>query len=153
MSDTPAARAQKIIDDAATRPLRDAAYLLFRQQDWFNRLEQEAEGPYRDEAALQAARARSIARAKVLLDRANTHNGPTFARLKQAHPTCSDDELKAAIKTAVKFDDDCFANYPHERGDEWDKAVRAVARAARKTPGYLETTLHDAANRVAYYMK
>ena len=37
MSDTPAERAQRIIEDAATRPLRDAAYLLFRQQDWFNR--------------------------------------------------------------------------------------------------------------------
>jgi len=58
-----------------------------------------------------------------------------------------------AIKAAVKFDDDCFANYPHERGDDWDKAVRAVTSAARKNPGYLASTLHDAANRVAYYMK
>jgi hypothetical protein len=153
MPDTPAAQAQRIIDDAASRPLRDAAYLLFRQQDWFNRLEDEAEGPYRDQAALQAARERSIARAKLILDRANTHNGPTFTRLKQAHPARGEDELKAAIKAAVKFDDDCFASYPHERGDEWDKAVRAVASAARKNPGYLETTLHEAANRVAYYMK
>jgi hypothetical protein len=153
MSDSPAAQVQKIIADAATRPLRDAAYLLFRQQDWFNRLEDEAAGPYRDEAARQAARERSIARAKVMLDRANAHNGPTFARLKQAHPGCGDDELKAAIKAAVKFDDDCFASYPHERGDEWDKAVRAVASAARKNPSYLDGTLHDAANRVAYYMK
>jgi hypothetical protein len=153
MSDTPAVRAQRIIEDAATRPLRDAAYLLFREQDWFNRLEDETEGPYADDAALQAARARSIARTKAMLDRANTHNGPTFARLKQAHPNVTDDELQAAIKAAVKFDDDCFASYPHERGDEWDKAVRAVARAARKNPGYLENTLHDAANRVAYYMK
>ena len=58
MSDTPAERAQRIIDDAATRPLRDAAYLLFRRQDWFNRLEEEAEGPYLDLAALDAARER-----------------------------------------------------------------------------------------------
>ncbi len=70
----------------------------------------------------QAARARSIARA-------NAHNGPTFARLKQAHPAFGDDILKEAIKAAVKFDDDCFASYPHEHGDEQDKAVRAVARA------------------------
>jgi hypothetical protein len=153
MSDTPAAEVQKIIADAATRPLRDAAYLLFRQQDWLNRLEDEAEGPYRNQAALQAAREKSIARARVMLDRANTHNGPTFARLKQAHPACRDDELKAAIKAAVKFDDDCFTGYPHERGDEWDKAVRAVASAARRNPGYLDNTLHEAANRVAYYMK
>jgi hypothetical protein len=153
MSDTSAARAQRIIDDAATRPVRDAAYLLFRQQDWFNRLQEEAEGPYPDDAALDAARARSRERARVILDSANTHNGPTFTRLKQAHPGTSDDELKAAIKLAVKFDRDCFDNYPNERGDGWDKAVQAVAAAARKSPGYLETTLHDAANRVAYYMK
>ncbi len=153
MSDTPAARAQRIIDTAATRPLRDAAYLLFREQDWFNRLEEEAEGPYADKAPLDAARARSIARAKISLDKANAHNGPTFARLRQAHPRAGDDELKAAIKAAVKFDDACFANYPHERGDDWDKAVRAVASAARKNPGYLDVTLHEAANRVAYYMK
>src|SRR5690242_18714131 len=100
MSDTPAARAQRIIDEAATRPLRDAAYLLFREQDWFNRLEEEAEGPYPDQAALEAARARSIARAKVVVDKANAHNGPTFARLKQAHPDISDDTLKIAIKAA-----------------------------------------------------
>ena len=153
MSETPAERTQRIIDEAATRPLRDAAYLLFRQQDWFNRLEEEAEGPYPDQAALDAARARSIARAKVSLDRANAHNGPTFTRLKQAHPKTGDDELKAAIKAAVKFDDACFADYPHERGDDWDKAVRAVASAARTNPGYLDVTLHEAANRVAYYMK
>ncbi len=77
----------------------------------------------------QAARARSIARAKARLDRANAPNGPTFARLKQAHPAFGDDILKEAIKAAVKFDDDCFASYPHEHGDEQDKAVRAVARA------------------------
>ena len=153
MSDTPAARIQRIIDEAATRPLRDAAYLLFRQQDWFNRLEEEAEGPYADQAALEAARVRSIARARVVIDKANAHNGPTFARLKQAHPKIGDDALKAAIKTAVAFDNACFADYPHERGDDWDKAVRAVKSAARKNPGYLEVTLHEAANRVAYYMK
>jgi len=153
MSDTPAARIQKIIADAAARPLCDAAYLLFHQQDWFNRLEDEAEGPYPDDAALQAARARSIARTKAMLDRVNTHNGPTLARLKQAHPARDDDALKAAIQAAVRFDDDCFAAYPHERGDELDMAVRAVASAARKNPGYLASTLHEAANRVAYYMK
>jgi len=153
MSDTPAARAQRIIDDAATRPVRDAAYLLFRQQDWFNRLEEEAEEPYVDDAALEAARARSRQRAGVILDTANAHNGPTFGRLKQAHPGSGDDELKAAIKLAVTFDRACFDSYPRERGDDWDKAVRAVAAAARLNPGYSEDTLHDAANRVAYYMK
>jgi hypothetical protein len=153
MSETPAESAQRIIDDAATRPLRDAAYLLFRRQDWFNRLEEEAEGPYLDQAALDAARARSIARAQLTLDKANTHNGPTFARLKAAHPKVGDDELKAAIKAAVAFDNACFADYPRERGDDWHKAVRAVASAARKNPGYLDVTLHEAANRVAYYMK
>jgi hypothetical protein len=153
MSDTPAARAQSIIDDAATRPVRDAAYQLFREQNWFNRLAEEAEGPCLDEATLEAARARSRERARVVLDVANTHNGPTFMRLKQAHPRTGDDELKAAIKLAVKFDRDCFDNYPRERGDDWDKAVRAVAAAARINPGYLDDTLHDAANRLAYYMK
>jgi hypothetical protein len=153
MSDTPATRAQRIIDDAATRPVRDAAYLLFRQQDWFNRLEEEAEEPYLDDAAREAARARSRERARVILDAANAHNGPTLTRLKQAHPGAGDDELKAAIKLAVKFDRDCFDSYPHERGDDWDKAVRAVTAAARRNPGYRDDTLHDAANRVAYYMK
>ena len=153
MSDTPAARAERIIDDAATRPVRDAAYLLFREQSWFNRLEEDAEGPYPDEAALEAARARSRERARFILDTANTHSGQTFTRLKQAHPHAADDDLKAAIKLAVKFDRDCFDHYPRERGDNWDKARRAVAAAARLNPATSSRTLHDAANRVAYYMK
>jgi hypothetical protein len=35
-------------------------------------------------------------------------NGPSFARLRRAHPRGTDSELKEAIVAAVKFDDDCF---------------------------------------------
>jgi hypothetical protein len=146
-------RAERMIAEAAARPLQDAAYALYRQEETFDRLELDAGAPRADDAALEAARARSIAMAKVRHHRAKAHTGPTLARLKRAPPEASDEALKTAIKAAVKFNDDCFAHYPRGCGDDWDKATRAVARAAQDNAGYREETLEDARNRVAFYMK
>lgn len=80
--------------------------------------------------------------------------GPTFDRLKRAHPRATDDELKQAIIAAVKFDDDCFKYFRHGRAEDyWDMCILAVERAATDNPPYLEATYRDARNYVAYCMK
>src|ERR1700693_3763454 len=93
--------AERIIAEAAALPVRDAAYTLHRCGDMLDRFETDADAPYTDAAALEAARARSIAMARARLDRANVHNGPTFARLKSAHPEAADEALQTAIKMAM----------------------------------------------------
>jgi hypothetical protein len=87
-------------------------------------------------------------------DRDFAQDGPTFAHLKSAQPRASDAEIKLAIITAVRFEDACFKYFAQDNIiDYWDQCVRAVARAAKEHPGYLESTVQQARNDVAYYMK
>jgi hypothetical protein len=54
----------------------------------------------------------------------------------------------------VKFDNDCFRYFSYSRGGDYlENVPRAVAKAARHNPPYLETTYRDAENWVAYNMK
>jgi hypothetical protein len=65
--------------------------------------------PHRDQSTPEACRKsmrESMAQIKYKHDFAQ--NGPTFDRLKRAHPRTAGSELKEAIVAAVKFDDDCF---------------------------------------------
>jgi hypothetical protein len=52
----------------------------------------------------------------------------------------------------VKFYDDCEKYFKWD-GDFWDSIERAVARAQRDHPGYLDTTYRDAHHHLAYVMK
>jgi len=72
--------------------------------------------------------------------------------VKRAHPRASDDAIRQAIITAVKFEGAAEAHFNCD-GDFWDCVVRAVAQAARQYPDFLETTYRDARNNLAYYMK
>jgi epoxyqueuosine reductase QueG len=146
------------IDDllaaAATLPLRDAAYAIWRQKINFERLEGRV-WPRRDQSTPQA-REKSMReiRAQIKHEHDFAQDGPTFDRLKRAHPHAADAELKQAIVAAVKFDDDCFKHFSHGRAEDfWEMCIRAVARAAQDHPDYLETTYRDARNWVAYTMK
>jgi hypothetical protein len=85
-------------------------------------------------------------------------DGPTFDRLKRAHPHADDSELKQAIVAAVKFDDDCFNHLIKDgakywEGDYWDNVARAVARAAQDHPFYLDTTYRDARGRLQHEIR
>jgi hypothetical protein len=75
-----------------------------------------------------------------------------FGYLKRAHPRASDDAIRQAIVTAVKFEGATEAHFNWD-GDFWDCVVRAVAQAAAQYPDFLETTYRDARNNLAYYYK
>ena len=146
------------IDDllaaAAALPLRDAAYAIWRQKITFERLEDRV-WPRRDQSTPQA-REKSMreSMAQIKHEHDFAQDGPTFDRLKRAHPHATDAALKQAIVAAVKFDDDCFGYFSHGRAEDfWDMCIRAVAQAAQDHPDYLETTYRDARNWVAYNMK
>ena len=62
-------------------------------------------------------------------------------------------DIKQAIIAAVRFEDACFKYFVVDSTDYWDRCVRAVALAARKSPVYLESTYQQARNDVAYYNK
>ncbi len=144
------ADAEAIIAKAAMLPVKDAAFAIWAQK---HELDEGLLPPMTPEQQ-RIARATPMAEisAQIQRDRDFAHEGPTFDRLKQAHPQASDAELKAAIIAAMKFDDDCFRDFPHT-GDFYKNIERALANARRKNPGYLETTYRDAGNRIFYYMK
>ena len=143
---------ESIIAEAAKLPLRDAAFSLWRQRPRLDTLE----GPPMTAAEIGIARALSAEElsAKVRFRRDHAQDGPTFDRLKRAHPQADDAEAKLAIITAVRFDDACFKYFTVDSSDYWQRVVRAVALAQRQeNPGYLESTYQVARNHVAYYMK
>jgi hypothetical protein len=79
--------------------------------------------------------------------------GPAFGYLKSAHPRASDAEIKHAIIAVVRFEDACFKYFVQDSTDYRERCVRAVARAAKESPFYLESTYRQARNDVAYYIK
>jgi hypothetical protein len=148
----------ELLAEAAALPLRDAAYAIWRQKITFERLEGRV-WPPRDQSTPEA-REKSMreSMAQIRYEHDFAQDGPTFDRLKRAHPHAADSELKQAIVAAVKFDDDCFNHLIKDgakywEGDYWDNVVRAVVRAALDHPLYLDTTYRDARNWVAYNMK
>ena len=143
-----------IIAEAATLPLRDAAYTIWREKSTFERLEGRV-WPQRDFSTPETTK-RSMQEigAALKYEHDFAQDGPTFDRLKRAHPRAADTELKEAIVAAVKFDDDCFEYFSYGRGEDYlENVPRAVALAAQDHPPYLETTYRDARNWVAYNMK
>jgi len=143
-----------LIAEAAALPLRDAAYALWRQKMAFERLEGR-EWPSHNLGTPEAAENSLAAiRARIKYEHDCAQDGPTFDRLKRAHPDATDDELKQAVLAGVKFDDDCFKYFRYGRAEDfWDMCVRAVECAAQDNPPFLEKTYRDARNYVAYCMK
>jgi hypothetical protein len=145
-------RLDEILAEASKLPLRDAAFELWRQK---SRLDQE-------ESALIPPEKRppfvpvppEEFPAWYRYQRDHAEDGPTFDRLKRAHPTAGDTEVKLAIVAAVRFDDACFKYFTIDSTDYWDRVVRAVELAQRQeSPGYLESTYQVARYHVAFYMK
>jgi hypothetical protein len=98
----------ELLAEAAALRLRDAAYAIWRQKITFEGLEGRV-WPPRDRSTPEAAEKsmREIL-AQLKHERDFEQNGPSFARLRRAHPRGTDSELREAIVAAVKFDDDCF---------------------------------------------
>src|SRR5258708_24655981 len=108
-----------IIAEAATLPLRDAAYTIWREKSTFERLEGRI-WPQRDFSTPETTK-RSMQEigAALKYEHDFSQDGPTFDRLKRAHPRGADSELKEAIVAAVKFDDDWFASFSYRPGEDY----------------------------------
>jgi hypothetical protein len=147
----PSAEAQiaAIVARAAKQPLLDAAFELWRARYRLNALDHR---PAAAEARVNRVPTSEEFAAKYRYDRDHAHEGPMLGYLKRAHPHASDDEVSQAIITAIKFEDATFKHFRWD-GDFWDCVVRAVAKAARQYPDFLETTYRHARNNVAYYYK
>ena len=139
-----------IIAEAALLPLLDAAYAVWRRR---YRLDTLQGRPRAEQVRAFRAMSPSEQAANMRHDRDYAQDGPAFTHLKSAHPRASDDEIKRAIIAAVRFEDACFKYFVQDGTDYWERCVRAVALAAKQSPGYLESTCQLARNAVAYYMK
>jgi hypothetical protein len=119
-------------------PLLDAAYAL-----WLARRQFDSQ-----DRAQSIAKPRSVAQPHSFDDyrrliqgvirdlraeRANGHEGPTFQRLKGAHPEATDEEVREAIKAAIKLEADCLRHYR-------DDVAEAVNLARADNPGFGEIT-------------
>ena len=138
-----------LIASAAKQPLLDAAYELWRCRYRLNSMEGR---PAAEEVHINRTLTPEEINAKYRHDRDHAHEGPMFGYVKRAHPGASDEAVRQAIMTAVKFEDATFKHFNWD-GDFWDCVVRAVAKAATQYPDFLETTYRDARNNVAYYYK
>ena len=146
---TAAEQIAAIVASAAKQPLLDAAFEI-----WCRRYRLDSlEGRPTDE---EVRRYRTLTPQqmgeKYRYDRDHAHEGPMFGYVKRAHPSASDDAIRQAIITSVKFEGAAEANFKWD-GDFWACIVRAVAQAAALYPDFLETTYRDARNNLAYYMK
>src|SRR5260221_5856218 len=96
-----------IIAEAATLPLRDAAYAIWREKSTFERLESRV-SPQRDFSTPETTK-RSMQEigAALKYEHDFAQDGPTFARLKRAHPRAADTQLKEANVAAVKIHHEC----------------------------------------------
>jgi hypothetical protein len=151
IDDTTTAEIAEIIAEGAGLPLLDAAYAIWRRRYRLNTLEGR---PTAEQVRAFRAMSPAEQAANMRHDRDFAQDGPAFAHLKSAQPRASDAEIKLAIITAVRFEDACFKYFAQDNvTDYWDRCGRAVARAAKEHPGYLESTVQQARNDVAYYMK
>lgn len=141
-----------VMKQAAALPLKDAAFEIWRHKLDFDR-EELPPPPLVDlsdpEVAAQHMREFE---ARYAFERANAHDGATFARVRRVHPKATDADIKAAIKAAVKFDDDCVKYF--DRDTDFFKAIdTALAQAKRDNPGYLDRTYQSAGNFLFYCFK
>jgi hypothetical protein len=143
--------ADEIIAEARELPLKDAAFLLWRECSKLDLLAWRAMPPQVRAMFRSKPKAELSAEMKYEHDRAE--DGLTFDRLKLTHPGMDDAEIRHAIIAAVKFDDACFGYFDKGRGEFGKRFTRAVELAARDHPGYLELTYRRARYYISYYMK
>jgi hypothetical protein len=148
--DDTSAEIAAIVAEAAVLPLPDAAYAIWRRRYGLDTLEGR---PTPEQVRAFRAMSPAEQAADMRHDRDFAHEGPTFTHLKAAQPHAGDAEIKQAIIAAVRFEDACFKYFVNDSTDYWDRCVGAVARAAKESPDYLESTYQQARNDVAYYNK
>ncbi|MBA2402623.1 MAG: hypothetical protein H0V72_28800 [Bradyrhizobium sp.] len=96
----------RTIAEASVLPLKDAAYLLWRECSTLDLLAWRAMPPeVRDLFRSRRAGENSI---EVKFGHDQPEDGLTFDRLQLTHPSIDDAEVRQAIIAAVKFHDACF---------------------------------------------
>jgi hypothetical protein len=141
----------RTIAEASELPLKDAAYLLWRECSTLDLLAwrsmpQAVRAMFRTGSPTE----NSI---EIRYEHDHAEDGLTFDRLKLTHPGADDAELRQAIIAAVRFDDACFGYFDKTKGEFGERYERAVELAEREHPGYLELTYRRARYYVGYYMK
>jgi hypothetical protein len=76
-----------------------------------------------------------------------------FGRLKRAHPKAKDEDLKWAIKAAVKLDGDCTRFFSSKGPRYLDDVTQAVDLAKKENPGFQEQTYELASFDLARTMR
>jgi hypothetical protein len=147
----------RAINDASKLPLFDAAYTLWRMKGQLDRVDpqQEATHPQpvdlKDERAL--GRVVRAAITNVLHEHNTAYEGPTFERLKRAHPGVNDEDLQRAIKAAVKLEGDCARFFSSRSSNYFDDVSRAAEQAKKENPGFQERTYEEASWDLARMMR
>ena len=141
----------RTIAEASVLPLKDAAYLLWRECSTLDLLAWRAMPPHiRDLFRSRRAGGNST---EVNFEHDHPEDGLTFDRLQLTHPGVDDAEVRQAIIAAVRFDDACFGYFDKIKGEFGARFKRAVELAARDYPGYLDLTYQRARYYISYYMK
>jgi len=141
----------RTIAEASVLPLKDAAYLLWRECATLDLLAWRAMPPGVHD--LFQSRPAGQNSTEVEFEHDRPEDGLTFDRLKLTHPGVDDAELRQAIIAAVRFDDCCFGYFDKIKGEFGARFKRAVELAAREHPGYLGLTYQRARYYISYYMK
>ena len=141
----------RTIAEASELPLKDAAYLLWRECSTLDLLAWRAMPPHvRDLFRSRPAGGNST---ELSFEHDHPEDGLTFDRLQLTHPGVDDAEVRQAIIAAVRFDDACFGYFDKIKGEFGARFKRAVELAAREYPGYLDLTYQRARYYISYYMK
>lgn len=141
--------ADEILAEARSLPLKDAAFLLWRECSKLDVLAWRSMPP----AVRDLFRSGPPSESSVEIRSDHAEDGLTFDRLKLTHPGTDDAEVRQAIIAAVRFDDACFGYFNKIKGEFGERYERAVEFAERDHPGYLELTYQRARYYVSYYMK
>jgi hypothetical protein len=145
------------IEIASKLPLRDAAYLL-----WLHKRELDRRDTPTDQQPAPGAksfdtevvrRAMQSAISSVTYERDHAEFGLTFDRMKAAHREVLDDDLRAAIRHAVKFWTDCKGNFSYSQAGLYLDAKRAVDLSLSHNPGFSNETCKVAVNRLCFEMR
>ena len=146
-----------LIDDAAQMSLLDAAYFLWRARRQLDARDRPARwgksgrGARPGSASFISSVEDAIRAARA--EPGQAHDGPTFHRLKLAHPEASDKNLQEAIKAAVKLETDCAAYFSHNNSDYAENIKEAVRLARMDNPEFSDATYRSLFDYMAYVMK
>jgi len=132
-------------------PLLDAAYRLWMER---YRLDREA-APIQPRPSAGGISPDVIRKAiqNVVQERTTAPEGNTFARLKAVHPEADDDDLKSAIKRAVKLDSDCVRNFSYQAPNYFDDCKRAIELSRIENPGFSTETYKHAEQHLMFVMR